>query len=214
MSFDLYVWKGPIVRTGEAASALVGRSLDATSPFDPSADVVGFYRELIATYPPLEAFPEADLIAETATTHWSVSPGPSDRFIEMHLQWGTPDKVLDFITALARRHALVLFDPQGPDVHLPDDPEEWPPFHARRRDPGDRRRRRRCRDRRRRVGRRDPVRERDRDRGRRVPRGDGGLHLHRPVSSGPAVTSRRQSSTQLAAPSVVSAIEFGLRSAR
>jgi hypothetical protein len=128
MSFDLYVWKGPIVRTGEAASALVGRSLDATSPFDPSADVVGFYRELIATYPPLEAFPEADLIAGTATTHWSVSPGPSDRFIEMHLQWGTPDKVLDFITALARRHALVLFDPQGPDVHLPDDPEEWPPF--------------------------------------------------------------------------------------
>jgi hypothetical protein len=128
MSFDLYVWKGPIVRTGEAASALVARSQDATSPFDPSADVVGFFRDLIAAYPPLEAFPEADLIDRTAKTHWSVSPEPSDRFVEMHLQWGTPDKVLDSITALARHHALVLFDPQGPDVHLPDDPEEWPPF--------------------------------------------------------------------------------------
>jgi hypothetical protein len=142
MSFDLYVWKGPIVRTGEDAGRLLDQAFpedagpgETISPFDPSKDVANFYNDLIERYPPLEAFSEADLANGAVETLWSVSPERSDRLVAMYLRWGAPDEAIDFIAERARRHALVLYDPQGSDVHLPDDPltrdEEWPPFRAR-----------------------------------------------------------------------------------
>src|SRR5262245_17089329 len=139
MSYDLYVWKGPIVRNPEDAAALVDRSDDPESPFEPSLDVTNFYDELVEHFPPLESYEESALADRSVETWWSVSPERSDRFIELHLHWGGPDDLAEFIYQRARRHALVLYDPQGPDVHLPDDvltrgggPEgEWPPFRKR-----------------------------------------------------------------------------------
>jgi hypothetical protein len=43
------------------------------------------------------------------------------------MPWGTDDAVLDAIVELARKHGLVLYDPQGPDVSLPTDPIDTGP---------------------------------------------------------------------------------------
>lgn len=37
----------------------------------------------------------------------------------MSLPWSVPDDVLDGIMALAQKHDLVLYDPQGPSFHSP-----------------------------------------------------------------------------------------------
>jgi hypothetical protein len=40
--------------------------------------------------------------------------------------WSAPDEFLDDIQRLARVHKLVLYDPQGPDVHLANEPPAEP----------------------------------------------------------------------------------------
>lgn len=54
---------------------------------------------------------------ETAPTFWSVTPERSDRLVAMNLQWRVSDEMLDAIVKLAEKHALVLYDPQGPNFH-------------------------------------------------------------------------------------------------
>lgn len=131
MSFDLYVWKGPVVATGEEAGELVRRSFtEGDVVFEPSPDVLRFYEELTERYPPLESFPEAQLVAGTAVTYWSDSPERSNRVVSMSLQWRVPDGVVEYIGDLATKHGLILFDPQGPDVHRPGVPDERTPFGA------------------------------------------------------------------------------------
>jgi uncharacterized membrane protein len=131
MSYDLMVWKGPVVATGEEADELLRRSYaEGDAVFEQSPDVLRFYDELTERYPPLESFPESELVAGTAVTYWSDSPERSDRVVAMSLQWGVPDDVVEFIGDLATKHGLVLFDPAGPDVHRPGVPDERTPFGA------------------------------------------------------------------------------------
>ena len=37
----------------------------------------------------------------------------------MSFTWSVPDNVLDAVVALAQKHELVLYDPQGPCFHSP-----------------------------------------------------------------------------------------------
>ena len=44
------------------------------------------------------------------------------------IRWGADNAVIDAITELARKHDLIVYDPQGPDVHLPDEPIDDTPI--------------------------------------------------------------------------------------
>lgn len=106
---DLYVWKGPVASSEDEANDLLVGDPDL---FEPSDDVVRFYDELLARYPALESFCEDEI--DTAETYWSVTPERSDRLIGMNLRWRVSDQMLNAIVELARKHELVLYDPQVP----------------------------------------------------------------------------------------------------
>lgn len=54
-------------------------------------------------------------------------PKHTDRLLLLGIRWGADNAVIDAIVELAREHELVLYDPLGPDVHLPSDPVESGP---------------------------------------------------------------------------------------
>ena len=121
MSGTLIVWKGPIVEDEQAAARLLKDYFASSgdSAFEPSEDVTTFYDEIVAAYP-------VDSWAEDATPTWAGAPHRSDRVVMLEYSWSAPDAFLDEIQRLARIHELVLYDPQGPDVHLPNEPAAQP----------------------------------------------------------------------------------------
>ena len=86
------------------------------SAFESSADVRKVSSELLRRFPEADDGPWAD-----------GPPGESDRILFLSIRWGADDAVIDAITELAREHELVVYDPQGPDVHLPGDPVDSDP---------------------------------------------------------------------------------------
>jgi nucleotide-binding universal stress UspA family protein len=118
----LIVWKAPKVPDEDAAVRLL-HDYDKTgdeSAFEPSKDVVRFYDDLLALWPSLE-----DLNADDADLppSWSELPERSNRVVSMEYRWSAADAFLEDIERLAREHGLVLYDPQGPVVIDPDEPE-------------------------------------------------------------------------------------------
>lgn len=89
MSFDLYAWKAPVVSEDEA-SALLDRFYDGgrREVFEPSEEVLRFYDDLLAAYPPLEATEDEE--AANRRTWWAVTPERSDRVVALNLSWSTP----------------------------------------------------------------------------------------------------------------------------
>ena len=121
MSFDLVIWEAPVPRSIDEVEALLDGyyEREAEDAFAPSRALVAFRRELLERYPALEDLPEESFDAP-GVSPWSVTPVASDRVIELNVVWGTPDEVITTIAALVQRHGLILYDPQGPQVHLPD----------------------------------------------------------------------------------------------
>jgi len=131
MSMTLLLWKAPHVDDPDKAEALLGAWYEHgdDSSFEPSPDVAAVRERLRATWPDdsssekhsNDSCPWADLPIED-----------NDRLLALHLRWGADGRVLADITALARIHGLILYDPQGPDIILPTDPIEEltniPPF--------------------------------------------------------------------------------------
>jgi len=71
VTFDLYVWKSPRDLDADRAEDLIGRWNDAggdpaRSPFEPSADVGWFNRELAKDEPGLETSSDAEPNPDTA----------------------------------------------------------------------------------------------------------------------------------------------------
>jgi hypothetical protein len=120
MSMDLYVWKAPRVTETDDAQRLI--TSEDESVFEPSADLERFYAELLAVFPPPEAFTEEEL--EDNPIPWADSPEGSDRLVWLSIRWSANDGDLDTIVDLARRYDLVLYDPQGPSFHSPPDENE------------------------------------------------------------------------------------------
>jgi hypothetical protein len=118
MSMTLLLWKAPVVREAEEAEALLARWYETgdESAFEPSKDIARFLDEIRAHYPD-------DVESADELTPWSSWPIPdSDRIVDLSIRWSANDSVLEVIEDLARDFRLVRYDPQGPDVHLPDDP--------------------------------------------------------------------------------------------
>ena len=59
MSYDLWVWKGPVPRSGGAFIALIGRFEEGDEGvFEASPAVRAFADEILARYPALEDLPD------------------------------------------------------------------------------------------------------------------------------------------------------------
>ena len=125
MSMDLYLWKAPVTDDPDEAGALVDRCFDQRDEtmFEPSADIARYADALRALYPDDPDLPPSD------DCPWSDLPfSQSDRLLILNIRWSAGNKVLDDIVRLARDHDLVIYDPQGPSLYLPDDPIEPEPI--------------------------------------------------------------------------------------
>ncbi len=122
MSMTLILWKTPVVDDPDEAKALLAPYVESEdeSSFAPSTDLTLLTDALFGLYP----YDESD------ESPWSDPPMLSDRIVALDIRWGADNAVLDTILQLAREHELVLFDPQGPDIHCPpwaaDDSEHGP----------------------------------------------------------------------------------------
>lgn len=121
MSGTLIVWKAPLVEDEKAAARLLKDYYASgdEAAFTPSEDVANFYDEIVRLYP-------IDRWVEDETPTWAEAPNRSDRVVMLDYSWSAPNGFLDDIQRLAAGHELVLYDPQGPDVHLPNEPPSEP----------------------------------------------------------------------------------------
>ena len=115
----LILWKAPVVTDPDEAAELLEPFYERgdDSAFEPSADIAKVSNELLRRFPDAEDGPWAD----------SAPPDEVDRVLLLTIRWGADNAVLDAITELAREHELVLYDPQGPDIHVPGDEVEPAP---------------------------------------------------------------------------------------
>ena len=116
----LILWKAPVVDDPDEAARLLEPYYERSddSAFEPSADIATVSNELLRRFPDLENGPWAD----------ALPPEDVDRVLLLTIRWGADNAVLDAITELAREHELVLYDPQGPDIHVPGQPIEVAPI--------------------------------------------------------------------------------------
>jgi hypothetical protein len=122
MSFDLFVWKAPVPASAAEGNALLARFYEQgeSELFARSEDLLQFREELLSEYPALEDLPD-DRIDEPGFSPWAATPSESDQLVEIAITWQSAgDAVALRIVELAKKHRLVLFDPQGPDVHSPE----------------------------------------------------------------------------------------------
>ena len=114
----LILWKAPVVDDPDEAAKLLEPFYERSddSAFLPSGDIATVANELLRRFPDAEDGPWADS-----------APEPAERVLLLTIRWGADNAVIDAITELARTHDLVLFDPQGPDVHLSTDPIDSEP---------------------------------------------------------------------------------------
>ena len=113
----LILWKAPVVDDPDEAKALLTPYYvsEDDSAFEPSGDLAIVLERLLEKYP---------FDPETVSAPWADEPDNTGRLLWLDLRWGGDGRILADITALARLHGLVLYDPQGPDVFLPTDPIE------------------------------------------------------------------------------------------
>jgi len=121
MSFDLIAWKAPAVTDEDEAAALLEPYYKTgdTSRFEASEDVAAFCDELSAQYPEATG-PVAATRGQP--NQWGLDFDRSDRLVVLSMSWSVPGDVLDDIVARARQRSLVLYDPQGPTLHSPEQP--------------------------------------------------------------------------------------------
>jgi len=93
VSYDLFVFKGPIPRSAEE--------------FSPQ--VAAFYADLLRKYPGLEDLPD-DKVDDSV---WAMTPDESERLIALNFAWPEAERVAKEVPKLARKHGLVLMDPQS-----------------------------------------------------------------------------------------------------
>ena len=155
MSMDLYLWKAPVTGEEDEARKLVDRYFDNNEQgvFEPSADIAAAADELLRLYPywpisgeellasmseeergryteeGLAQLRESGSYTQDEDGPWSDIPfEQTDNLLVLNIRWSADDKVLDDIVRIGRERELVIYDPQGPSVYLPDDPEDYGPI--------------------------------------------------------------------------------------
>jgi hypothetical protein len=114
----LILWKAPVVDDPDEAKALLDRwyADGDDSGFEPSDDVALVADLLRSRWPDdYDGEPPDDC-------PWAAMPfDQSDRLLAIDIRWGADDAAIAAIYVLAKKHGLVLYDPQGPDIFLPTD---------------------------------------------------------------------------------------------
>ena len=114
MTFDLYAWQAPRTDDEEAAGRLLRRHARGESVFHADA-------------PQLLAF-VGDLQAAADRGRWPWEGVEVERGLaSMSFSFSVTDEALEAVVALAERHDVVLYDPQGPTVHWPVSDAPAPP---------------------------------------------------------------------------------------
>jgi hypothetical protein len=121
----LILWKAPVVDDPDAAAKLLDPWYETgdDNAFEPSEDIARVADALRSRWPdeyegePPDDCPWADMPFEQ-----------SDRLLAIHIRWGADDRAIAAIYVLAKKHELLLYDPQGPDVFLPNDPLDSEPI--------------------------------------------------------------------------------------
>jgi hypothetical protein len=154
MSMTLILWKGPVVDDPDDAKALTANwyETEDDSAFEPSEDIARVADELRRLYPywpisgeevvgamseeergryteeGLAELREAGSYRQDEGGPWADLPfEETDRLLALDIRWSADNAVIDDVVRLAREHGLVLYDPQGPHVALPDDPIDTGP---------------------------------------------------------------------------------------
>ena len=154
MSMDLYLWKAPVTDDEEAARRLVDRYFDGGEQgvFEPSPDIAAAAEELKRLYPywpisgeellarmseeergrysdeGLAQLRESGSYIQGEGGPWAEIPFEQrDNLLMLSIRWSAHDGVLDDIVRIGRERELLIYDPQGPSVYLPDDPVDTEP---------------------------------------------------------------------------------------
>ena len=153
MSMDLYLWKAPVTDDEEEARRLVDRYFDGGEQgvFEPSPDIAAAAEELKRLYPywpisgeellarmsdeergrysdeGLAQLRESGSYIQGEGGPWAEIPFEQrDNLLMLSIRWSAHDGVLDDIVRIGRERELVIYDPQGPSIYLPDDPVDEP----------------------------------------------------------------------------------------
>ena len=116
MSYDLFVFKGPIPPSEAAFMERVGGFEDGDEAvFEASAQLKAFYDDLLGKYPALETLPD-DKVDDSV---WAVTPDQSERLIALNFSWPEAERVAREVPKLARKHGLAVMDPQSGQIVRP-----------------------------------------------------------------------------------------------
>ena len=122
MSCDFGVWSSRVVLDDLGATSLYESlcegDLSATEP-DPRVD--SFYAELVAKHPEIDDIPESELDNHDLCP-WSIAFDRSPGHLIICCVWSRADYVAAHLAALARKHEVVLYDPQAERIIHPESP--------------------------------------------------------------------------------------------
>lgn len=120
MSFDLAVWYPAKRFSNKEATELYLRLCDGdTSGVLPNPAVDAFYNELIASHPEIDRIPD-DKVGDYEYCPWSCKLDRSPGHIIMNCVWSKATYVGQLVESLARKHGLVVYDPQSEKVVYPE----------------------------------------------------------------------------------------------
>ena len=120
MSFDLGVWYPQERITDDEAGELYVRLLQSdTSGVLPHPAIKAFYAELTARHPEIDTIPE-ERIGDYDYCPWSCALDHSPGYVIMPCVWSKATYVDQLVHDLARKHGLVVYDPQASKITYPD----------------------------------------------------------------------------------------------
>ena len=120
MSFDLGVWYPQKQIGNKEAGELYVRLCDGDlSGVVPDPAIDAFYAELTARHPEIGAIPE-EQVGDHDDCPWSCQLDHSPGHVIMSCVWPKATEVHRLVRDLARKHGLVVYDPQSEVVTYPD----------------------------------------------------------------------------------------------
>jgi hypothetical protein len=120
MSFDLAVWHTEEPLTNQMAADVYLRLCENWPYLEGhSPAVTAFYEELTARWPEIDTIPEHH-IGNFDFCPWSCALSRSGMAVVMTCVWPKAVAVANYVAPLARKHDLLLFDPQTGRAILPE----------------------------------------------------------------------------------------------
>ncbi len=129
MSFDLAVWKDecPTPSDSEAREIYLHFCSHECAGGPTMPGIAEFYIELTQQYPEIDKVPEE----EVDNCPWSVLLSRSGHHVLMSAVWSRAEEIRSVVLELAKKHDLVLFDPQKGKIVWPPRPATKRWFHRR-----------------------------------------------------------------------------------